>query len=182
MKLLELYFIFVRLSLFCVGGGYSMLPVLRAELVEKRKWLTPEELADCYAIGQCTPGVIAVNTATFVGIKRCGVVGGVVATLGIVTPSFVIMTLLGALYNYAVEFVQSAAFVRVLGGVKAAVAAYTIYACVGIIRTGVKTAAGVAIFAAAAAAVTLGVSPAIVVIGAVVCGAAYYVWCRVTHR
>lgn len=69
-----------------------MLPMLKYELVEKRKWITEEYLLDCYAIGQCTPGIIAVNTATFVGYKRKGVAGGIVATLGMVSPSIVIIT------------------------------------------------------------------------------------------
>ncbi|MCD7853259.1 MAG: chromate transporter, partial [Oscillospiraceae bacterium] len=62
------------------GGGYAMLPLLQREVVDTRGWATEEELADYYAIGQCTPGVIAVNTATFVGQKRGGASGGVVAT------------------------------------------------------------------------------------------------------
>lgn len=69
-----------------------MLPMLKYELVQKRNWITEESLLDCYAIGQCTPGIIAVNTATFVGYKRKGVTGGIVATLGMVTPSIVIIT------------------------------------------------------------------------------------------
>lgn len=69
-----------------------MLPMLKYELVQKRNWITEESLLDCYAIGQCTPGIIAVNTATFVGYKRKGVTGGIAATLGMVTPSIVIIT------------------------------------------------------------------------------------------
>lgn len=76
------------------GGGYAMLPILQREIVENRKWATEEELADYFAIGQCTPGVIAVNTATFIGRSRGGVPGAIAATLGVVFPSLVIISLL----------------------------------------------------------------------------------------
>jgi chromate transporter len=79
------------------GGGYAMLPILQNEVVEKKKWISQEDLTDCYAIGQCTPGVIAVNTATFVGYRQKGVPGAVCATLGVVFPSLVIITIIAAL-------------------------------------------------------------------------------------
>ena len=88
----ELYSAFFRIGILTFGGGLTMLPMLKYELVEKRKWITEEYLLDCYAIGQCTPGIIAVNTATFVGYKRKGVAGGIMATLGMVSPSIVIIT------------------------------------------------------------------------------------------
>lgn len=92
----QLYWAFLRIGGLTFGGGLSMLPMLKYELVEKKQWLTEEELLDCYAIGQCTPGIIAVNTATFVGYKKKGVAGGIVSTLGMVTPSLIIITLIAA--------------------------------------------------------------------------------------
>ena len=71
------------------GGGMAMLPILQREVVENKHWATEEELTDYYAIGQCTPGIIAVNTATFIGQKYKGIAGGIVATLGVVFPSLV---------------------------------------------------------------------------------------------
>ncbi len=91
---LELFLVFAQVGACTFGGGYAMLPVLQREVVEKRGWCTAEELTDYFAIGQCTPGVIAVNAATFIGSKRRGVPGGVVATLGMVFPSVVIITLI----------------------------------------------------------------------------------------
>ena len=76
------------------GGGYAMLPILQREVVENKGWATDEELTDYFAIGQCTPGVIAVNTATFIGQKRLGIIGGIVATLGVVFPSLIIIAAL----------------------------------------------------------------------------------------
>ncbi len=93
-ELLNLYWAFFRIGAFTFGGGYAMLPILEKEIVEKYKWATLEEIMDYFAIGQCTPGVIAVNTATFVGYKNRGVLGGITATLGVVSPSIVIISLI----------------------------------------------------------------------------------------
>lgn len=90
----QLYWAFLRIGGLTFGGGLTMLPMLKYELVEKKSWISEDELLDCYAIGQCTPGIIAVNTATFVGYKKSGVAGGIAATAGMVTPSLVIITLL----------------------------------------------------------------------------------------
>ena len=89
-----LFFTFFKIGLFTFGGGYAMLPILQREVVEKKGWATEEELTDYFAIGQCTPGIIAVNTATFVGHKYRGVSGGVVATLGLVCPSILVILII----------------------------------------------------------------------------------------
>ncbi len=94
--LLDLFLTFARIGGLTFGGGYAMLPILQREVVENKKWATEEELMDYFAIGQCTPGVIAVNTATFVGQKQRGVIGGLIATLGVVFPSLIIISLLAS--------------------------------------------------------------------------------------
>ncbi|MBQ3654700.1 MAG: chromate transporter [Synergistaceae bacterium] len=95
MKILfDLFITFAKIGAVTFGGGYAMLPILQREIVENKHWGTDEELADYYAIGQCTPGVIAVNVGTFIGRKTAGTLGGIVATLGVVFPSVVIITLL----------------------------------------------------------------------------------------
>ena len=91
---LDMFFTFAKVGVMTFGGGYAMLPILQREVVEKKHWATEEELMDYYAIGQCTPGVIAVNTATFIGQKNLGTLGGIFATLGVVFPSVVIISLL----------------------------------------------------------------------------------------
>ena len=93
-ELWSMFFAFARIGGLTFGGGYAMLPMLQREVVEKRGWATEEELMDYYAIGQCTPGVIAVNTATFIGQKYRGDLGGIVCTLGVVFPSLIIISLL----------------------------------------------------------------------------------------
>ena len=101
-ELWDMFLAFARIGGLTFGGGYAMLPMLQREVVEKHHWATEEELADYYAIGQCTSGVIAVNTATFIGYRQAGVIGGIFATLGVVFPSVVIITVIAAfLTNFA---------------------------------------------------------------------------------
>lgn len=109
-QLLTLFWAFARVGVMTFGGGYAMIPILEREIVDRHGWATEEELMDYYAVGQCTPGVIAVNTATFIGYKVAGPVGGVIATFGVVFPSLVIITLIaGILTNFAdVPAVKSA--------------------------------------------------------------------------
>ena len=109
-KLMDLFFTFARIGGLTFGGGYAMLPMLQKEVVEKRGWATEEELMDYYAIGQCTPGIIAVNTSTFVGQKTAGISGGIIATLGVVFPSLIIITIIAAfIQNFAhLAIVQNA--------------------------------------------------------------------------
>lgn len=99
---LTLFLTFMRIGGLTFGGGYAMLPMMQRELVENHGWTTESELADYYAISQCTPGVIAINTATFIGYKVAGILGGIFATLGVAFPSLVIITIIAAfLQNFA---------------------------------------------------------------------------------
>lgn len=101
-KLLDLFLTFARIGGLTFGGGYAMLPILQREVIETKKWATEEEVMNYYAVGQCTPGIIAVNTATFIGYKTCGIIGGIAATLGVVFPSLIIISLIAAfLTNFA---------------------------------------------------------------------------------
>lgn len=122
-ELWELFVVFMRMGTFTFGGGYAMLPIIQKEIVEKRNWATNEEIMDYYAIGQMTPGIIAVNTATFIGYKLKGIIGGIVATLGMVTPSLVIITIIAAFFkNFAHYPVVQHAF----GGIRLVVIALII--------------------------------------------------------
>lgn len=103
-ELINLFITFAKIGAVTFGGGYAMLPILQRELVEKREWVSEEELMDYFAIGQCTPGVIAVNTGTFVGYKVKGVIGGIVATLGVITPSIIIITIISAFISNFLEY------------------------------------------------------------------------------
>ena len=95
-ELFELFLAFARIGGLTFGGGYALLPMLQREAVEKQGWVTEEELMDYYAVGQCIPGVIAVNTATFIGNKVKGLPGAIAASLGVISPSLVIIIAIAA--------------------------------------------------------------------------------------
>ena len=114
-ELLEMFIIFARIGGFTFGGGYAMLPMLEKEVVNNKHWATEEELMDYYAIGQCTPGIIAINTATFIGYKVKGIPGAIMATLGVIAPSLVIITVITAfISNFMDLWFVSSAFDAVL--------------------------------------------------------------------
>ena len=119
-QFLELYFAFVKIGAFTFGGGLAMMPVMQRELIEKRGWVSEEELIDYFAIGQSTPGIIAVNVATFVGYKKLGWLGGIIGTLGVVTPSLVIIMLLAGAISSVDKYPLAQ---RALRGINVAVAA-----------------------------------------------------------
>ena len=116
----ELYFAFVKIGAFTFGGGLAMMPIMQRELIEKRGWVTEEELIDYFAIGQSTPGIIAVNVSTFVGYKRLGWFGGIIGTLGVVTPSWVIIMLLAGAISSVDKYPLAQ---KALKGINVAVAA-----------------------------------------------------------
>lgn len=118
--LLQLYWAFFKIGGLTFGGGLTMLPMLEHELIEKRDWITEDELLDCYAIGQCTPGIIAVNTATFVGYKKGGIAGGISGTLGMVSPSIIIITIVAMFLR---NFMDNVWFAHALMGVRGVVCA-----------------------------------------------------------
>jgi len=109
-KYLDIFVSFAKVGVMTFGGGYAMLPILEREVVEKQGWVTNEEVMDYYAVGQCTPGAIAVNTSAFIGHQLAGKLGGIVAALGVVFPSLVIICVIaGILTNFAdIPVVQSA--------------------------------------------------------------------------
>lgn len=141
-ELWELFWLFAQNGVCTFGGGYAMLPLLQRELVEKRNWVTEEELMDYYAIGQCTPGIIAINTATFIGYKRRKLAGGIIATLGFVLPSIVIITLIAAfLKNFASLRLVTSAF----SGIRICVCALILDAVIRLYKKAVtdKVSAGI---------------------------------------
>ena len=119
-QFIEIYLAFVKIGTFTFGGGLAMMPIMQRELIERRGWLTEEELIDYFAIGQSTPGIIAVNVATFVGYKRLGWFGGIIGTLGVVTPSWVIIMLLAGAISSVDKYPMAQ---RALRGINVAVAA-----------------------------------------------------------
>ena len=165
---LELIWSFFKIGIMTFGGGYAMLPIIQRELVEKKAWATEEEILNYYAIGQCTPGVIAVNTATFIGNKRKGALGGFLATFGIVLPSLIIISVIAAvLTNFAeIEAVQHA-----LAGIRVAVVVLVGFSVKKLMTSGVKQGLGWTLFLLTfLVSALLGVSPVAVVIVAAAVG------------
>ncbi len=142
----QLFSAWFRMGLFTFGGGYAMLPMIQKEVIEKYHWASEEEVLDYYAIGQCTPGVIAVNTATFVGYYQKGVLGGIVATLGVIMPSLIIIVLIAALISnfMEIEWVRHA-----LKGVNVAVCILLVNAISNLWSKSIKNIAAFVIFALA---------------------------------
>ncbi len=165
---LKLFAIFAKVGVMTFGGGYAMLPILQREVVEKQKWASEEELMDYFAIGQCTPGIIAVNTATFIGQKTKGIFGGIFATLGLVFPSLIIISLLaGVIEAFShITFVQHA-----FGGIKVCVSVLIANAVIKLLKKAVIDKFTFVIFVAvAAAAFFTNLSPVIFVLIAAVVG------------
>lgn len=167
----ELFVAFFKIGAFTFGGGYAMLPLIEKEIVEKRAYATSEEIMDYFAIGQCTPGVIAVNTATFVGHKKAGFKGAMAATIGVVLPSVIIITILAMCLSFVYDYpvVQN-----VLSGIRIAVAVLIVNAVFSMYKKGCKNIFGIilAIISFIVFAF-LSVSPVIMVISGVILGILY---------
>ena len=167
-ELVEMFLAFAKIGVMTFGGGYAMLPILQRELVEKRDWVTEEELMDYFAIGQCTPGIIAVNTATFIGQKRRGNIGGIAATLGVVFPSLVIISILaGFIAGFAhIPWVQNA-----FAGIQVCVCVLIINGTMKLLKKAVIDKPTAAIFAAVLlGSSVLDLSPVVFVVVSAVLG------------
>ncbi|NBI66075.1 chromate transporter [Pseudoflavonifractor sp. 60] len=139
----DLFLTFAKVGVCTFGGGYAMLPILQREVVEKKGWATDEELTDYFAVGQCTPGIIAVNTATFIGYKYKGIPGGVLATLGLVFPSLIIITAIAAFLS---NFADIPAVRHALAGINAAVVALIAASVLKLGKSTLKNGAAITIF------------------------------------
>ncbi len=172
-ELLKLYGLFFKIGSIMFGGGYAMLALLQKEIVEDRHMATEDELLSYFAVAQCTPGIIAVNTATFIGYKQKGVLGGIVATLGVVSPSIIIISIIsGILTEYSeIPMVQHA-----FAGIRVAVAALVIQAVYKFMKSSIHNVGTALIFAASLiASAFMGVSSVIIVIAAIIIGVIYSV-------
>ncbi len=142
-KILSLFLTFAKIGSITFGGGLTMLPLLTREIVEKRKWATEEQLLDYYAVGQCTPGIIAVNTATFIGYYQAGVLGGIFATVGMVTPSVIIIVAVAALLQ---QFMDYPIVASALMGIRAVVCALLSHTVITLARKSLVDVVTVVLF------------------------------------
>lgn len=164
----ELFATFFKIGAFTFGGGYAMLSILQREIVDNHNWATEEELLDYYAIAQCTPGVIAVNTATFIGVKHRGILGGIVATFGVVLPSLIIILIIAAFIK---NFLEYEIVTHIFGGINAAVAALIVDAIITISKKSIVDKVCIALAAASfILSVFFDVSPVLIVLGGAAMG------------
>ncbi|MBQ5339209.1 MAG: chromate transporter [Oscillospiraceae bacterium] len=119
-KNLELFLTFMKIGAFTFGGGYAMIPLIQKEVCENKKWLNEKEISDIVAISESTPGPIAINAATFVGYKTSGFIGACMATIGVVLPSFLIISLISLILT---QFQNIRAVKYAFMGIRAAVLA-----------------------------------------------------------
>ncbi len=117
VRLLLLFWTFFKIGLFTIGGGYAMIPMIESEVIAKG-WLTAEELINFLAISESTPGPFAINMATFVGVREGGILGGIIATFGVITPSIIIIVLIFKIYE---KFITNKYVKAVMIGIKAVV-------------------------------------------------------------
>ena len=143
--LLELFLIFAKMGAVTFGGGYAMLPILQREIVDNKHWGTEEELMDYYALGQVTPGMIAVNVATFIGCKLKGFWGGVFATIGVITPSMIIITVIALFLS---QFEENPYVAHAFAGIRACVCVLILDAVIKLGKKSVKDQRTLLIFLA----------------------------------
>ncbi len=164
----DLYVTFFKIGSMTFGGGYAMLPLLNAQVVEKKKWATEEQILDYFAIGQCTPGIIAVNTSTFVGYNHAGIWGGIIATLGFISPSIIIITLIATVLDQVLHITEVK---NAFAGVRIAVTALIFSTVVKLIKNNINSILKAAIAVIAFVAIVLfDVSPIIISVAAAVIG------------
>ena len=164
----QLYSSFFRVGILTFGRGYAMLPMLTREIVERHAWATEDDIMDYYAIAQCTPGVIAVNTATFIGARVAGNLGGLVATLGVISPSYLIICAIAAFLR---QFSHLAVVQHAFSGISIAVCAMVLHAAWKLIAKSVVDKVTLAVLIVTAALTILfGISPVLIVVAATCVG------------
>ena len=171
-SLWSLFITFAKVGVMTFGGGYAMLPILEREVVTNHGWATSEEMLDYYAIGQCTPGVIAVNVATFIGNRKRGIPGGIVATLGVIFPSLLIILSLASV----LQLFQDNVYVqKAFGGIRIAVCALIASTVIKLAKKTIRSIiAAVITIATLCLELFLGVSPVIIVASVIVFGLIMY--------
>ena len=166
--LLQIFLSFFAVGALTFGGGYAMLPILTREVVERRGWIDENEALDFFAIGQCLPGIIAVNTALFIGRKVKGTLGGVAAMLGVITPSVIIIIAIALVLN---RFIDIPVVQHMFAGIRVTVAALIVSTVIKLFSQSVKNMLHIVVCVAVFAVMTFAkVSPVFVVLAAAIFG------------
>ena len=172
MSLWKLYRVFAEMGAVCFGGGYAMLSLVQRVVVEEHGWATEEELMDYYAIGQCTPGIIAVNVATFIGHKLRGIPGAIAASLGFVSPSIFFITLIAAFLE---SFASNVYVAHALAGIRVCVCVLILNSVLALGKKAIKNKISWVIFLIATVLVAFTNVPTVaIILGAGVVGYILY--------
>lgn len=171
-RLLELLLVFLKIGVFAFGGGYAMIPLIQKETVEKKKWVSPEDIVDIVAIAESTPGPIAISASTFVGYRIAGVAGAALATIGVIVPSFIIIFVLSFVLR---QFESITAVKYAFFGIRAGVLALIVNALISVYKQCPKKIISYIIMLGAFVAVAfLGVNVLLVIAVCAVVGLIYY--------
>ncbi len=170
-ELFEIFIVFFRIGLFTFGGGYAMLPLIEREVVGNKKWATKEDMTNYIALSQCTPGVLAVNCATFVGYKKRKFLGSVFATIGVVLPSVIIITIIATFISNFAEYEITK---RIFAGVRICVGALIINTVINLCKSNVKDFVGLVLFVLGFLATLFFSSPVICIVISLIVGLLVY--------
>ncbi len=171
MIYLDLFKAFFKIGLFTFGGGYSMLPLIEEEIVNQNKWATKDEIYDYFAVAQSFPGAIAINTSTLVGYKIAGRKGGIVSTIGVILPSFIIILLIATFF---IKIAHLTIVKNIFSGINGAIIILLSLAAIRIIKSSVRDKVSILIFLIALSLAIYGINPVIIIISAIVLGILRY--------
>ena len=171
-ELIELFWSFIVIGATLFGGGYAMIPVVERELIKKRRWVEMDEVLDYFTIAQITPGIIAVNVATFVGYKRKGIAGGIIATLGIILPGTCLMLIISVFLK---RFSDYEMVRHIFTGIRIAVCALILNTVIKISKNVIRGLKGIIIFICAfILSGIFGISPVFIIFGAGLAGFLFF--------
>lgn len=176
MELLELFITFFKIGIVTFGGGYAMLPLIEAEIVDKKKWIAPEDMYNMLAVSQSIPGAIAINMATLVGYRRCKKKGALISTIGVIMPSYIIIVLFA---NLIIKLQQYPEVDFIFMGINGSVAALILIAGIKIIKSSVKTGISLFIMSCSFGMILfLKINPIYVILGFTALAILQYKWAK----
>ena len=143
MLILDLFLTFFKIGAFTFGGGYAMIPLIEREIINNKGWIEEEELLEVISVSQMTPGVIAINAATFVGKKTAGLSGSIVASIAVILPSLFIISFI---VHFVADSFASPVAKKILTGVRAGVVAMILKSLIRLFKSSANTPLGVVIF------------------------------------
>ncbi len=170
----QLFLSFFKVGSFMFGGGYAMLPLLERELIDNKQWITRDELLEVLSVSQITPGTIAINAATYIGRRQCGIIGGILASVGLIMPSLIIVT---SIYYFLGGYMNNEYVVKAFLGIRACLVAMILHSVYKLFKTGIKGYRSFIFFLTALLALFLHVNPIYIIIAGALCGVLIFgVW------